>query len=516
MISVVALDRLAHGLLGTQQCHAAASHNAFFHCSAGGVQGVFDASLLFLHFDFGGSANLDHCHAAGQLGHALLQLFTVVVAGRFFDLNANLLHAGFDVTSSASAVDDDRVFLAHFDALGLTQVGQRHLFERQAHFFSDDLAARQDGDVFQHGLAAVAEARSLDSHDLQDAADRVHDQRSQGFAFDFFGNDQQRTASLGDLLQHRQQVTDVADLLVEQQHEGVVQQRRLLLGVVDEVGRQVAAVELHAFDDVEFAVQRLAVFHGDHAFLADLVHRVSDELADGFVAVGRDGADLRDFLGGGGGLRSLLQLGDQGRDSLVDAALQVHRVHAGSHQLETFANDGLCQDRGGRGAVTSVVAGLGGHFLHELGAHVLQLVLEFDFLGHGHTVLGHGGGAERTLEHHVAALGAQGHFDCVGQDVDTLDHACAGFAAEDYVFCCHDELTPNGLNLDGIEREEKNYFSTTANRSSSFITSSSSPSTLTVWPLYLPNRTRSPTLTVSAASSPLSLRLPGPTARTSP
>ena len=36
--------------------------------------------------------------------------------------------------------------------------------------------------------------------------------------------------------------------------------------------------------------------------------------------------------------------------------------------------------------------------------------------------------------------------------------------------------------------------------SSSRITSSSSPSTLTVWPEYLPNSTRSPTLTSSATN----------------
>ena len=105
--------------------------------------------------------------------------------------------------------------------LALAQVGQGHLLQAQAHFFSDDLAACQDGDVFQHGLATVAEARSLHSHHLQDAADGVHHQRSQGFAFDVFGNDQQGTASLGNLLQRGQQVADVADLLVEQQHEGL-------------------------------------------------------------------------------------------------------------------------------------------------------------------------------------------------------------------------------------------------------------------------------------------------------
>ena len=35
-----------------------------------------------------------------------------------------------------------------------------------------------------------------------------------------------------------------------------------------------------------------------------------------------------------------------------------------------------------------------------------------------------------TLEHHVAALGTERDLDCVGEDVDTLDHARAGLAAE--------------------------------------------------------------------------------------
>ena len=73
-----------------------------------------------------------------------MQLFAVVVGRGFFDLHAHLLHAGFDVSGSAGAVDDDGVFLAHFDALGLAQVGQGDLFQGQTDFFSDDLAASQD------------------------------------------------------------------------------------------------------------------------------------------------------------------------------------------------------------------------------------------------------------------------------------------------------------------------------------------------------------------------------------
>src|SRR5690606_12600190 len=228
-------------------------------------------------------------------GNAFLQFFTVVVGSGFFDLNANLLDARFDRFAVAGAVDDDGVFFGNFNALGLAQIFQRGFFKRHAGFFRDHDAAGQDGDVFQHGLAAIAKARSLDSGRLQDAADVVDHQRSQGFAFDVFSHDQQRTAGLGHLLEHGQQVADVADFLVENQDIRIFKHGNLLVGVVDEVGRQVAAVELHAFDDIQFVFERLAVFNGNDAFFADLVHGVGDDFADRAIAVGRNGADLSDF-----------------------------------------------------------------------------------------------------------------------------------------------------------------------------------------------------------------------------
>jgi hypothetical protein len=45
----------------------------------------------------------------------------------------------------------------------------------------------------------------------------------QRFAFDFFGDDQQRLAGLGHAFEHGQQLAHVGDLLVVQQDERVIQ-----------------------------------------------------------------------------------------------------------------------------------------------------------------------------------------------------------------------------------------------------------------------------------------------------
>ncbi len=70
------------------------------------------------------------------------------------------------------------------------------------------------------------------------------------------------------------------------------------LWVGDEVGRQVAAIELHAFDDVELGFHGLRLFDGDDAVLADLLHGLGNDGADLRVRVGGDGADLGDHVAG--------------------------------------------------------------------------------------------------------------------------------------------------------------------------------------------------------------------------
>ena len=93
-------------------------------------------------------------------------------------------------------------------------------------------------------------------------------------------------------------------------------------------------------------------------------------------------------------------------------------------------DDGLGQHGGGRGAVAGDVIGLAGDFAHHLGAHVLELVGELDFLGDRHAVLGDARRAERLVEHDVAALGAERDANRVRENVDAAQHAIACIGAE--------------------------------------------------------------------------------------
>src|SRR5262249_41397249 len=157
-VGVVVVDA-ADRLLGAQERDAAARHDAFLDRGAGSVERVFDAILLLLHLDLGRAADADPRDAARELGEPLLQLLAVIVGGRLLDLLLDLADARFDVLLLAGAVDDRGLLFLDDDLLGAAEHLQRHVLELDAEVFRDELAAGEDRDVLEHGLAAVAEAR---------------------------------------------------------------------------------------------------------------------------------------------------------------------------------------------------------------------------------------------------------------------------------------------------------------------------------------------------------------------
>src|SRR5262249_35031096 len=155
-----------------------------------------------------------------------------------------------------------------------------------------------------------------------------------------------------------------------------------------------------------------------------------NHVADRLLAIGGDRTDLAYFIGTLDLLRTLLEVFDGGRNREIDAAPEIHGVHASGYRLAALAHDRLGEHAGRGGSIAGDVIGLRGDFAHHLGAHVLELVLKLDFLRDRDTVLGGARGAERLVDHDVAALGTQGNLYRIGENIDASQHSLAGFAGE--------------------------------------------------------------------------------------
>src|SRR5208282_3582413 len=203
---LVAVRRLQvlEGARGIEQGRTAAGDDTLLDRGARRVHRVVDPVLLLLYLDLGRAADPDHRDPAGELGKPLLQLLAVIIRGRLLDLLTDLRAAALDVVLLAGPVDDRRVLLLDPQLLGLAQHVERHVFELDAEVLADHLAAGQDGDVLEHGLAAITKTGRLDRRHLETAAQLVDDEGGKRLALDVLGYDQQRLAALHHRLEHRQ------------------------------------------------------------------------------------------------------------------------------------------------------------------------------------------------------------------------------------------------------------------------------------------------------------------------
>src|SRR5258708_9596396 len=350
------------------------------------MRATLRASLLPLHLGLGRGADIDYSDTPGELGQTLLQLFAIIVPSGFLDLTPDLVNSALDIFGRTFALNYRRVFFVDGHALGSAQIIQRDVFELDPKVLGYTPAARQDCNVFQHRLAPVTESRGLNSRDLKRATQLVYHQGGKCFAFHIFGDNQQRTTRFGHFLKQRKQIFQAGDLLLMDQDVRVLEHNFHVLRVRHEVRRQVTLIELHALHHFEGGFDPFCLLNGDRAVLANLVHRIADDLADRGIPIGRNGCDLSDLLPIRHFLGDLLEFLDDHIYRLQDTALQRGRIRAGGHILEPFAEDGLGQNRWGRRAITRHIRGLGSDLADQLGSHIFVRGLELDFLPPGDAV----------------------------------------------------------------------------------------------------------------------------------
>jgi hypothetical protein len=140
-----------------------------------------------------------------------------------------------------------------------------------------------------------------------------------------------------------------------------------------------------------------------------------------------------------------------------------------------------------------------------------NLSFEFDLLGNGDAVLGDDRSAEGFFNQDVAAFGAEGHFNGIGQGVDAGEHFFPGLGTVFQFFCSH--------CLISLILEWMISFSLRLNHTKDIILAHDKKILAVQFDLgaaVFGKEHRSPTATSMATRSPASLSLPGPTATISP
>src|SRR6185437_8546684 len=124
-----------------------------------------------------------------------------------------------------------------------------------AEIFRNRLSAGEDRNVFEHCLATIAKSRSLDGRDLEAATQFVDNQCCKRLPLNVLSNDDERLRGLHNSFEQWQELLESRQFFFVNQEVCVIHFGAHLVRIGDEVRRDVAAVELHAFDHFELGLQ---------------------------------------------------------------------------------------------------------------------------------------------------------------------------------------------------------------------------------------------------------------------
>ena len=139
---------------------------------------------------------------------------------------------------------------------------------------------------------------------------------------------------------------------------------------------------MHTLNHVEGGLNRLSLFNGDCAVLANLVHGIGDDIANLLVPVGRNGGHLLDFVLGLNLLGGLVECHHSRFDSLLNTTLDSDWAGTCGDMLQSVTEDSLSQYGRRSCTVAGSITGLTRDLANHLGAHVLIRILKINFLGH--------------------------------------------------------------------------------------------------------------------------------------
>ena len=231
--------------------------------------------------------------------------------------------------------------------------------------------------------------------------------------------------------------------LIADQDGGVFQNRFHLLRIGDEVGRDEAAVELHAFDHFKHGLGGFRLLDGDNALIADLLHGIGHEFPDGGVVVGRDGGDLRLLLSLFHRARHRLERLDRNLARPIQPALEIDGACAGHDIFDSISQNGVRQHRSRACPIADSIACLLGGLTEHLCSKVLVGILEAELLGDRDPVIAHDRCAERLLDQNRLRFRSERYSYRVRQERSAMKNFFSRRRTKENLFMRHLSLSPN-------------------------------------------------------------------------
>lgn len=186
----------------------------------------------------------------------------------------------------AAATQNDSVLLGDLDLTSSPEDRLIAVLKSDTHFLRNDSSSRQNGNIVKNGLSVIAKGRRLDRRNTDGVLHLIENETGEWLALDVIGDDEQGALLLHGRFQIFENLVEIGDLVLRDKDEGTLELHLLALLVVDEIGRNKTAVELHPLHKLYLVLQGLALTYRNDTSLSHLFNEIGKQLSNMLIPVG--------------------------------------------------------------------------------------------------------------------------------------------------------------------------------------------------------------------------------------
>jgi len=429
LVEVSSLN-VVKSLGGEKKGGTTAGNDSLIGSSSGSAEGILNAVLELSDLDFRSTTNLDDSDSTGESSDTLLELLSIVVTGGTFHLVSEVLNTLGDLFGASGSSHDDDIVLRDDNLLGRSHAGDLSGGDALSKIFGNELGTSGDSNILHSVASVVTESRGFDTTDLKSSTELIDNEGGQSFRLNILSDNEERLLGLHAALKEGEELLDRADLFVEEEDRGVLEDALLGLGVGDEVGGDESTVPLESFDVFDFSLERFTFGNSNSSVGSESLKDTGDQSSNDGIVVSGDGGNVVNLSSRLNRDRHLLEAENDFVNSELDSSSEVHRVHTSSNRFAALLEDSSSEDSSSSGTISSLVVSLGSDLLDEVGSDVVESVSEFDVLSDGNTILGDLGDSKASVNDNISPSGSEGDLDGISKHFTSFEHLSTGFSAK--------------------------------------------------------------------------------------
>lgn len=384
----------------------------------GWVKGVVKEVIILIKLKLSWKEEEDKGKEEREIGKKLMKILKVVVRSGLLDMMIDMEKERVDLGIMEWKVKDSSVLIGDRKIIGEEKNVESKDLKIDEEVLGDEMKESEDRDVLENGIEEIEEERRIEGRNIKEEEKIVEEESWKRLELEVLRNDEKRIGGMEERLEKRKERMKVREIILVKKDVGVLEVRKNILRVGEEVRRKVEEVEMNELEELELGLGGIGLLKSDEELVEEIMNRLGDNIEDLGLEVGRDGEKMGKLLRSVDIFGIIKKIRKKLVEREVDEEIKVNRVNERGKGIGELMKDGMKEKGRGSGEVKGSIVGIGRKLEKNMWENVLKIVLKLELIGERKEVIGDERREEGIIDKEIEEIREESEIKRVREDIE--------------------------------------------------------------------------------------------------